>query len=330
MIFLAASCEEFGNTEYGDKNDSHKIPNNMIWYTSSDAVFVTPYETDVFGANIISNVYENGMGIITFDGDVTSIGDAAFRSCRTLTSITIPNTVTTIGEEAFVSCHSLINVTIPNSVTVIDGDAFRYCNSLTSIDIPNSVTSIGEYAFDDCSSLISVTISDNVTSIGDCAFRNCTSLQGFYGRLASADNRCIILNGILHSFAPAGLTTYIIPNSATSIGNDAFSFCGNLISITIPDSVTSIEEDAFSYCNSLASVTIGNSVTSIGETAFSDCSSLTSVYCKPTTPPTLDYHIFSAESVPRIYVPAASVEAYQQSESWRRYVYYIYADSSED
>ena len=125
--------------------------------------------------------------------------------------------------------------------------------------------------------MVSVTISDNVVSMGDCAFRECTSLTSFYGKLASADNRCIILNGILHSFAPAGLTTYIIPNSVTSIGNRTFSFCDSLISITIPDSVTSIGKGAFSYCKNLTSVTIGNSVTSIGEDAFSDCISLTSV-----------------------------------------------------
>ena len=73
------------------------------------------------------------------------------------------------------------------------------------------------------------------------------------------------------------LTSVTIPDSVTSIGDDAFSGCTRLTSVTIPDSVTSIGDDAFSDCTGLTSVTIGNSVTSIGGDAFSDCTGLTSV-----------------------------------------------------
>ena len=74
--------------------------NNEIWYTSRDGNVVNPRETGVFGTNIVSNTYENGKGIITFDGDVTSIGDMAFGFCSSLTSIIIPNSVTSIGSMA--------------------------------------------------------------------------------------------------------------------------------------------------------------------------------------------------------------------------------------
>jgi len=73
------------------------------------------------------------------------------------------------------------------------------------------------------------------------------------------------------------LTSVIIPDSVTSIGEYAFSECHKLTSVTIPDSVTSIGERAFYECLGLTSVTIPDSVTSIGEGAFCECSELISV-----------------------------------------------------
>lgn len=106
---------------------------NEIWYTSSDGNVVTPNATNGFGANIVSNTYENDKGILSFDNDVTSIGGWAFYNCSSLTSIAIPNSVTIISLDAFSSCSSLTSVTIGNSVTSIEGRAFHYCSNLNSI-----------------------------------------------------------------------------------------------------------------------------------------------------------------------------------------------------
>ena len=268
------------------------VPNNQIWYTSSDGDVVTPHFTDVFGANIISNEYNNGMGVITFDGDVTSIGYIAFYYCDSLTSVNIPDSVTTIGEYAFWNCTSLTSVNIPDSVTEIGNRAFAFCESLTSVTIPDSVTTIGEDAFYWCYSLTSVNIPDSVTTIGNAAFYWCDSL-----------------------------TSVTIPDSVTTIGDYAFNSCYSLTSVTIGDSVTSIGKRAFASCTSLTSVNIPDSVTSIGEGAFYLCTSLTSVYCKATTPPALgETDVFDYNGSGRkIYVPAGSVNAYKSAEYWSEY-----------
>ena len=296
----------------GDENEDVvvDIPHNQIWYTSADYEIVEPYSGEddiqdnftVFGANIISNEYdtEKECWVITFDGDVTEVGYMAFYNCDTLTSVTIPNSVTTIGELAFAYCSSLTSVTIPNSVTSIGQSAFQNCSHLTSVTIPDSVTTIGEFAFANCYKLTSITIGDSVTTIGEwafsgcesltsvtipdsvteigfCAFWYCRSLQEFNGKFASDDGRCLIIDGALNAFAPAGLTEYTIPDSVTTIRELAFQYCTSLTSVTIPDSVTTIGDSAFYECSSLTSVTIGDSVTTIKNAAFAYCSSLTSV-----------------------------------------------------
>ena len=250
------------------------------------------------------------------------ICDYAF-SCTSLSSIIIPDSVTSIGNYAF-SCTSLSSIVIPDSVISIGEGAFTCC-SLSSIVIPDSVTSIGNCAFTRCSSLSSIVIPDSVTSIGNGAFLYCSSLKSisipksviclkgnpFYGwngklecfsknfmyecdilfnkdksRIISFRNQkqtsYVIPNSVTSIgdyafYGCSSLVEVVIPNSVTSIGNYVFRECSSLSSIVIPDSVTSIGEGAFHGCNSLSSIVIPNSVTSIGEGAFSDCSSLSNI-----------------------------------------------------
>ena len=100
-----------------------------------DGIIITPYAPDVFGASIVSNEYVGGKGIITFDGEVTSIGYSAFYACSGLTSLDIPNSVTSIGISAFNGCSGLTSIDIPNSVTSIGSTAFGACRGLTSIKV---------------------------------------------------------------------------------------------------------------------------------------------------------------------------------------------------
>ena len=287
---------------------------NEIFYTSSNGKVVTPYNSDVFGAVIVSNTYANGVGVIVFDRAVSSVGDhafyyrynltnivlpdgvtsiegAAFYDCDGLTNITIPNSVTSIGQSAFASCSSLTSITIPNSVTSIGASTFANCDNLTSITIPNSVTSIGSWAFEYCSSLTSITIPNSVTSIDNQVFKDCTSL--------------VSVN---------------IGTGLKRISVKTFKGCSSLTSINIPDNVTTIEYSAFQECSSLESVVIGAGVTKIDYDAFRYCYALKSVTCKPTTPPTGGSNIFEGiTSSAKIYVPTGSGAAYKAAQYWSDY-----------
>ena len=190
IVALVAGVGSFivfsGGTSENDTPNQPLPPNDEIWYTSSDGNVVVPYRSrgefiyedkELFGAEIVSNTYKDGKGVIKFDGNVTTIGDSVFSDCNSLTSVTIPNSVETIGEHAFDDCSNLKSVTIPDGITTIEFCAFQCCSSLRSITIPYSVTTIVDCAFYGCESLTSVIMLNCETTIGDYAFRNCNNLS---------------------------------------------------------------------------------------------------------------------------------------------------------
>ena len=244
---------------------------HLITYTSTDGAVIDAANSYRFGANIISNTYENGIGIIRFDAPVALIGEKAFWNCDNLESITIPNSATSIGKNAFINCSGLKNITIGDNVTSIGFGAFSGCISLTGITIGDNVTEIGERAFFNCSSLESVTMGNNVTEIGVSAFEDCTSLTS----ITIPDGVTTMRERVLKSCS--SLTSVIIGKGVTTIGNAAFGACVSLTSLEIPDNVTLIEEFAFYSCIGLISITLPNSITEIKENTFNGCENLISV-----------------------------------------------------
>ncbi len=232
---------------------TRKPANNEIWYTSIDGQIVTPTMSDAFDANIVSNTYVNGQGVIRFDKEVTSIGVAAFQN-TTISSITFPDSLTDFKTWCLGGCHELsavygqyatddhrfliiddvliatapkglINCTIPEGVKVIDNNAVRWCTELETVVIP-----------------------EGVESINYCAFYMCDALK-----------------------------SVVIPNSVTTIDRYAFGDCG-LESIVVPESVDVIGAGAFSICKNLSEVTIHNYISEFGPAIFDGCHKLTSFY----------------------------------------------------
>ena len=269
---------------------------------------------------------------ITIPESVTTIGDYAFSNCSSITCITISEGVTKIGEGAFYDCSSITSISIPESVTEIGSNAFEgcggeltvncdipdavhYCSGVfyntkfTKVTISEGVTKIGEGAFYDCSSITSISIPESVTEIGSYTFYGCSSLA----------SDIVIPSGVTkindYTFYGCGsITSITIPESVTEIGSYAFYGCGGELTVNcnIPDASSS-DHGAFYHAN-FTTVTIGEGVTKIGSYAFYACSSLMSIYCYPTTPPSLGSSVFSyIASECRIYVPAASVDAYKSS-----------------
>ena len=308
--------------------------------------------------NPVSRGWENSIGNITsvvIEDGVTHIGEYAFSGCSNMESITIPASVTSIGDGAFYRCGSLATITvdvnnqtfdsregsnaiirkadntlilgckttvIPNSVTSIGTNAFYGCSGLTTVSIPDGVQSIGYSAFQDCANLESVHIGSGVSSIAESAFSICHKLEIITvdANNQTFDSRegCNAIIRKTDNALVAGCKTTVIPNSVTSIGDQAFYGHDGLTSITIPNSVTSIGISAFYSCNGLSTVTIGSGVTSIGGSAFASCDALESVTIYATSVPTLGSNVFSSnKSGRKFYVFSDCVDAYKAA--WGTY-----------
>ncbi len=77
---------------------------------------------------------------------------------------------------------------------------------------------------------------------------------------------------------------YIIPDSVTKIGENAFEWCIRLSSVSIPNGVTEIGDWAFCGCFYLTSISIPESITELNESVFVGCSKLTEINIAATNP----------------------------------------------
>ena len=244
---------------------------------------------------------------INIPNSVTNIGSYAFYECRNLKTISIPNSVTSIGFGAFDSCSKLTSIDIPNSVTDIGSNAFFHCSALTSINIPNSVTDIGSNAFFHCSALTSINIPNSVTNIGDNAFGCCSGLTSITvasdnPKYDSRDN-CNALIETASNTLIQGCMNTTIPNSVTTIGDNAFYDCTALTNISIPNSVTIIGDYAFYYCSALTNINIPNSVITIGNYAFFECSALTNINIPNSVTIIGDHAFYNCSALTNINIP---------------------------
>ena len=231
--------------------------------------------------------------VIIEDG-VTNVGNVAFYCCVNLSDISLPDGLTKVGYGAFESCTSLSSIDLPDSVTNLQGCAFENCTSLSSITIPNGVTSFGSGTFYGCTSLSRIFISDNVNRISFSnqawhqepyiycleeyinPFPNLSEIIISEGNTKyDSRNNCNAIIETESNTLVYGCKNTVIPNSVTSIGEEAFEECIGLENITIPESVSNINACAFLYCKNLSSITIPRSVTSIGINTFEGCKNLT-------------------------------------------------------
>ena len=228
------------------------------------------------------------MREITFTGNCYSIDNYAFSDCTALTGITLPDSCYSIGNYVFDNCTSLAEIHLPDNCYSVGDYAFHDCTSLTSVSLPAGVTSIGDYAFYGCSSISgTMSIPKSVEEIGRDAFRGCAGLTAF---AVDPDNTAYASeNGALYdmnistliAFPRAAGGHYVMPDSVTTIKDDALILCSELNSVTFGNGISQIGASTFFGCYGLNAIHISQSITSIDKNSFASCSNLTEITVDP-------------------------------------------------
>ncbi len=73
------------------------------------------------------------------------------------------------------------------------------------------------------------------------------------------------------------ITTVVVEEGVTTLGNNAFYFEAKLTSVSLPSTLSSIGERSFQGCGSLENITIPNAVSEIKANAFDECLALENV-----------------------------------------------------
>jgi len=303
----------YRNSAGGDYSGAITIPSTVT-------IDNTSYNVTAIGDSAFYRCY--GLTSISIANSVTSIGRYSFYNCNTLTSITLPYTITSMEAYAFAYCYNLASVTLPNSLTSLSANLFRGCQKLTKIAIPNSVTAIGSSTFTDCFGLTSATISASVVSIGIDAFEYCNGLTSITVD-SNNPNYCSV-DGVLFNKNKTTLIQYPLGNSQTSY--------------SVPNTVTTIGQDAFERGLKLTAVSIPPSVTAINSYAFNNCAGLTAIYASNIDPVkiTLGSQVFDniPTSTCTLYVPTGSKTLYATASQWKVFsiveqenIYSIFANS---
>lgn len=302
--------------------------------------------------NIGSNAFDfcSKLEQLVIPSTVDSIGENAFYSCSALQQINIPqgikyladavlsgtgiktldipSSVNYIGESAFSNCKSLQLIKLPERLTLLNYNLFNGCEQLSDIQIPSNVTTIKNNAFNDCKALKTITLPaslctfENTSWSDNSIFSGCSALKSI---LVEAGNKYYESDGTaLYNKAkdtlvcfPAGVTSYVVPQSVKTIARKAFCGCDSLQNIMFEDGVSDlvIEQYAFENCKNINRLVITSGIKETKYGAFNNAH-INKLVITTTHPRSFyEYYLLRDNTIETIYAPASDISIIKSLKS---------------
>lgn len=178
------------SSSYSPSTNDKSIYENLTYeikpenYGSSNMVVtITGYTPNLSGDVVIPRTIDGYL--------VKTIGDTAFRNCKSITSVTFPSGLSGVGTSAFENCTSLKKIT-SDSIIIYGGYSFKNCTSLKEVAMPY-LTYTGYNMFEGCTALENIWLQTD--DISASAFKDCTKLKSvtimaplFYNHITIRNN----------------------------------------------------------------------------------------------------------------------------------------------
>lgn len=314
----------------------HHLPNNFVKGSKITSVTI-PSSVYSIGISAFGNC--NDLTSINLPSSIIGLSSSVFEDCKNLKNADLSKTrIDRINSYTFKSCTSLTSITLPNSVTFIGDYAFENCSSLSKFIFPNSLTTIGHFAFFECFKLKTIRIPESVTSISSRAFSDNTPKIKFAN--ASELNfdaqwfkdRAGGINNPLYSIGKGtGYSVTLDPNTSfevdgiTYVITDMTNRKVKIVDVDETKCATSIEVKKVKYRNveftpneiglaalagnyTVQNFNVGDNVTNLPEYSFYKCDALRSIDMRNTQ--TIGQYAFAESGLTR----ASILSSYSSSQ----------------
>lgn len=241
----------------------------------------------------------------TFGNEVDSIPGGLLYGQSELANITFSGKTEFVGKDAFWGTKWYQQ--LADGMVYIDQNAYSYKGYMqtpTEIIIPEGIRTITEGAFANQTYLTKVTIPSTLTSMESQVFDGCRSLGEIIWNAEDCKigySRYGIYEG--SSLSQTALYSIIFGPKVRNIPRDICYNCPYITDVTLPESVTSIGSEAFSYCSGLENVHFSNNIKEIQGSAFSNCSKLSDIVLPDSLQSIGNYAFKGCTALKKITIP---------------------------
>lgn len=227
-----------------------------------------------------------------------------------------------IPDSAIINGHMYPIISIPEKA--FDYGIFSICGSLT---LPQTLESIGMFAFNHANNIQALHIPASVKNIEAAAFSTCHGIKAvtidesnpyYYSPQGS--------NVIIERSNGRLVQTFnnsVVPSQGIFIiGENAFYELDSITSVRLPETVTTIEDDAFAYSANLKEIYLGPQLKTIGRRVFEYCNSLKDVYCYSETPPSIYLSTFTSDTI-TVHVKSSALAGFMADKNWSRIATFV-------